>query len=92
MGLTLAEIKEALATLPDGRIPTAKDWGRLSRSWQGRIEERIAILERLRDDVTSCIGCGCLSLTKCALYNADDRAGGFGTGPRYLYGDTRGQE
>jgi MerR family redox-sensitive transcriptional activator SoxR len=90
-GLTLTEIREALDTLPDRRVPTRSDWERLSRSWRGRIDERIAALERLRNEVSSCIGCGCLSLENCALYNNGDRAGRYGTGARYLYGDDRGK-
>nr|WP_216077556.1 redox-sensitive transcriptional activator SoxR [Isoptericola sediminis] len=87
LGLTLEQIGDALATLPDGRTPTAADWRRLSRSWRGLLDERIATLERLRDDLDSCIGCGCLSLDRCALQNPDDRAAALGPGPRYLEGD-----
>ncbi len=86
VGLTLEEIREALGALPQGRTPTKSDWARLSRSWRGRLDERIRILERLRDDLTSCIGCGCLSLRTCRLYNPDDRAADGGTGARYLLG------
>jgi MerR family redox-sensitive transcriptional activator SoxR len=88
-GLSLTEIKDALDGLPDGRVPTRSDWELLSRSWRGLIDERIAGLQRLRDEVSSCIGCGCLSLQSCALYNSGDRAAGHGAGPRYLYGDER---
>lgn len=88
VGLGLDDIRAALASLPGERTPTKADWARLSRSWAPRIEERIAILERLRDDLTSCIGCGCLSLRSCRLYNPDDVAAGLGAGPRYLVGDT----
>lgn len=86
VGLTLEEIAAALATLPGGRTPTTADWARLSRAWRARLDAEIASLERLRDDLTSCIGCGCLSLRSCALYNPDDAAGrhGTGTGARYL--------
>ncbi|MGH1564497.1 redox-sensitive transcriptional activator SoxR [Mumia sp. DW29H23] len=87
IGLTLDEIREALATLPEGRTPTKKDWSRLSRSWRPRLDARIAELERLRDDLDSCIGCGCLSLQKCALSNPGDRAARLGPGARYLEGD-----
>lgn len=87
VGLTLDEIRDALTSLPEGRTPTKADWARLSRGWRPRIDEQIAVLERLRDDLTSCIGCGCLSLKACALYNPDDVAGALGTGPRYLLGD-----
>jgi MerR family transcriptional regulator, redox-sensitive transcriptional activator SoxR len=90
-GLSLAEISKALDTLPSGRVPTRRDWERLSRSWRGLIDERIAALQRLRDEVNSCIGCGCLSLETCGLYNNEDRAASYGVGPRYLYGDDRGK-
>jgi len=84
VGLSLDEIREALATLPEGRTPTKADWARLSASWRPRLDEQIAVLERLRDELTSCIGCGCLSLRECSLYNPDDRAAASGSGPRYL--------
>ena len=88
VGLTLDEIRAALATLPDGRTPTPADWTRLSSAWRSRLDEQIHLLELLRDDLDSCIGCGCLSLEKCALYNPADAAAGLGTGARYLQGDT----
>jgi MerR family redox-sensitive transcriptional activator SoxR len=88
VGLTLDEIREALSSLPEGRTPTKADWARLSRSWRPQLDEQIAVLERLRDELTSCIGCGCLSLRTCALYNPDDAAAALGAGPRYLLGDT----
>jgi MerR family transcriptional regulator, redox-sensitive transcriptional activator SoxR len=87
MGLTLAEIDDALASLPVARAPTAAEWGRLSRGWRRELDERIAMLERLRDELTGCIGCGCLSLTRCRLYNPRDAASTLGSGPRYLLGD-----
>jgi MerR family redox-sensitive transcriptional activator SoxR len=87
VGLTIDEIREALATLPDSRTPTKDDWERLSRVWRPRLDEQIAALERLRDKLTSCIGCGCLSFRACALYNPGDRAARFGAGARYLLGD-----
>ncbi len=87
VGLTLDEISAALATLPDARTPTVADWTRLSRAWRPRLDEQIEMLIRLRDDLTSCIGCGCLSLKTCALYNPDDAAAGLGSGARYLLGD-----
>ncbi|MGZ8734651.1 MAG: redox-sensitive transcriptional activator SoxR [Acidimicrobiia bacterium] len=90
VGLSLADVAEALATLPADRAPTKEEWARLSRGWRGRIEGRIADLERLRDDLTGCIGCGCLSLTSCRLYNPDDDAAGNGAGPRFLLGDAPG--
>lgn len=87
VGLTLGEIRQALAELPAGRTPTPADWAALSRSWRPRLDEQIATLERLRDRLTSCIGCGCLSFKACALYNPEDAASGLGPGPRYLLGD-----
>ncbi len=89
VGLSLEEIRSALATLPDSRTPTKADWARLSSAWRPRLDEQIAILERLRDELTSCIGCGCLSLRSCKLYNPDDVAAGLGTGPRYLLSNER---
>lgn len=88
VGLSLEEIKEALDGLPTSRTPTRSDWSKLSTSWRSRLDERIALLERLRDDLDSCIGCGCLSLESCALFNPDDVAAGLGPGARYLLGDT----
>ena len=88
IGLTLEDIREALSTLPDERTPTAADWARLSRAWKSRLDERIRLLESVRDELSSCIGCGCLSLHACRLYNPDDRARAFGQGPRYLLGDS----
>ncbi|HEX6657139.1 MAG TPA: redox-sensitive transcriptional activator SoxR [Ilumatobacter sp.] len=87
VGLSLSEIRDALSTLPDGRTPTPRDWLKLSKAWRSRLDDQIAVLERLRDNLTSCIGCGCLSLGACALYNPHDRAATLGTGPRYLLGD-----
>jgi MerR family redox-sensitive transcriptional activator SoxR len=87
VGLTIQEIRAALATLPSGRTPTKEDWARLSRAWKPRLDEQIATLERLRDRLTSCIGCGCLSFKACALYNPSDAAARLGAGPRYLLGD-----
>ncbi|HET7388518.1 MAG TPA: redox-sensitive transcriptional activator SoxR [Nocardioidaceae bacterium] len=84
VGLTLDEVAEALATLPDERTPTKADWTRLSRGWRPRVEEQIARLERLRDKLDSCIGCGCLSLKTCALNNPDDEAATRGPGPAFL--------
>lgn len=88
VGLTLDEIRDALATLPASRSPNKADWARLSKAWKPRLDDQIAVLERLRDDLTSCIGCGCLSFRVCALYNPDDEASTLGTGPRYLLGDS----
>ena len=92
IGLSLGEIRAALATLPDGRTPTKADWERLSRAWRPALQERIDALTALRDQLTSCIGCGCLSLRRCALYNPGDGAAEHGAGPRYLLGDRPGQE
>jgi MerR family redox-sensitive transcriptional activator SoxR len=87
VGLTLDEIRAALGTLPEERTPTKADWERLSRAWRPRLDDQIAVLQRLRDELTSCIGCGCLSLKACSLYNRDDTAASLGAGPRYLLGD-----
>jgi MerR family transcriptional regulator, redox-sensitive transcriptional activator SoxR len=84
VGLTLEEVSAALATLPDGRAPTRADWERLSRSWRARLDEQITALTALRDGLTSCIGCGCLSLRKCALSNPGDAAAALGSGARFL--------
>jgi MerR family transcriptional regulator, redox-sensitive transcriptional activator SoxR len=84
VGLSLDEIRDALESLPESRTPTRADWERLSRRWRGRLDEQIALLERLRDQLTGCIGCGCLSLRSCALYNPADRLAAEGTGPRRL--------
>jgi MerR family redox-sensitive transcriptional activator SoxR len=86
VGLTLAEIADALGRLPENRVPRRGDWAKLSASWTARIDERIADLERLRAGLTECIGCGCLSLDRCKLANPDDWAGTQGPGPRYLIG------
>lgn len=86
LGLTLDEIREALNTLPGSRTPTRDDWERLSRAWRQRLDERIAELERLRDKLTQCIGCGCLSLRRCQIYNPGDKAAEGGPGARYLLG------
>jgi MerR family transcriptional regulator, redox-sensitive transcriptional activator SoxR len=80
VGLTLEEVADALATLPAGRTPTRADWSRLSRSWRPRIEAQIERLERLRDKLDSCIGCGCLSLRTCALNNPGDQMAARGPG------------
>jgi MerR family transcriptional regulator, redox-sensitive transcriptional activator SoxR len=87
VGLTLDEIREALAALPDARTPTQKDWSTISRAWRPRLDAQIALIERLKDRLDGCIGCGCLSLQACRLLNAGDIAGEHGSGPRYLIGD-----
>jgi MerR family redox-sensitive transcriptional activator SoxR len=87
VGMSLSEVREALSDLPPDRAPNAREWARVSRSWRRRLDERIAELQRLRDDLSGCIGCGCLSLRRCALYNPGDVAGARGPGPRWLLGD-----
>jgi MerR family transcriptional regulator, redox-sensitive transcriptional activator SoxR len=87
VGLSLDEIGSELAKLPPDRAPTRRDWSRLSSRWSSRIDQRIAELERLKDGLTGCIGCGCLSLERCKLANPDDRAARLGAGPRYWIGD-----
>ena len=83
-GIPLARLGEALAQLPHDRQPTRRDWEMLSRSWRAELDERIATLERVRDRLTSCIGCGCLSLRDCALFNPADEAAREGPGARGL--------
>ncbi|MFF4157717.1 redox-sensitive transcriptional activator SoxR [Streptomyces sp. NPDC001678] len=85
VGIPLATIREALAELPDGRTPNRADWARLSETWRVELDARIAQLGKLRDSLADCIGCGCLSLDRCALSNPDDRFGGLGNGS-ILYG------
>ena len=87
VGLPLSEVAEALSTLPHDRTPTKRDWQRLSARWQARLDAQIAAMQALRDDLAGCIGCGCLSLTSCTLFNPTDVAATLGTGPRYLLGD-----
>jgi len=82
VGIPLADIREALESLPSGRTPTKADWARLSRHWRAALDARIADLEHLRNDLDGCIGCGCLSLRTCRLNNADDALGATGTGAR----------
>jgi len=84
LGFPLARVRAELDRLPLDRSPSRADWERISRDFRGEIETRIAGLTRLRDRLDGCIGCGCLSLDTCALYNPDDRAGRQGAGPRYL--------
>ena len=87
LGLSLEEISSALETLPDKRTPTRRDWEKMSLKCRDQLDARIANLEKLREQLSSCIGCGCLSLKRCALYNPGDRAAARGAGPRYLLGD-----
>jgi MerR family redox-sensitive transcriptional activator SoxR len=84
VGLSLEEVRAALATLPDSRVPTKADWAHLSSVWRTRLDDQIAGLMALRDGLTSCIGCGCLSLRRCALSNPSDVAGRAGAGARFL--------
>jgi MerR family redox-sensitive transcriptional activator SoxR len=87
LGLSLGEICAELATLPNNRTPSRDDWRAISERLRGRLDARIAMLQRTRGLLDGCIGCGCLSLDHCALYNPDDRAARAGAGPRYLLGD-----
>lgn len=88
LGFPLQEICARLKSLPEGRTPTKQDWTRISRSFRRALQERIDMITRMRDRLDGCIGCGCLSLANCALYNPEDRAHRLGAGPRYLLGDT----
>jgi len=87
IGLSLGEVGQALASLPSSRTPTRDDWNALAGRWLPRIDDQIAALELLRDRLDGCIGCGCLSLDTCELYNTGDRAARRGVGARYLLGD-----
>jgi MerR family redox-sensitive transcriptional activator SoxR len=84
VGIPLADIRSALADLPDGRTPNRRDWERLSRHWRAELDQRIHRLQQVRDEFTGCIGCGCLSIGTCALANPHDALGGEGSGPRRL--------
>lgn len=86
-GFSLPQIRELLAQLPGGRTPTPADWAAISAQFRTHLDQRIATLVKLRDNLDGCIGCGCLSLPKCRLFNPDDCAAAKGTGPRYLMGD-----
>jgi MerR family redox-sensitive transcriptional activator SoxR len=87
VGLTLGEIETELATLPQGHAPSKADWEGMSRRMRGALDARITMLEKTRDLLDGCIGCGCLSLETCALYNPADRAARAGAGPRFLLGN-----
>ncbi|MCP5181547.1 MAG: redox-sensitive transcriptional activator SoxR [Pseudomonadales bacterium] len=87
LGFTLEQIRERLRSLPEQRTPTQRDWARISREFRDELDSRIALLTRTRERLDGCIGCGCLSLKRCALYNADDRAYRRGPGPRLLLED-----
>jgi len=88
VGLSLAEVRTALAKLPDERTPNKADWNKVSATWIRRVDERICELEQLRATLNSCVGCGCLSLRTCRLYNPEDTAVTRGAGARWLLGDT----
>ena len=87
LGLSLSEIQAELAALPDGRNPSQQDWTAMSERIRDRLDQRIAMLKRTRALLDGCIGCGCLSLERCALFNPGDRAAAAGAGPRFLLGD-----
>ncbi|MCI2399355.1 redox-sensitive transcriptional activator SoxR [Aliiroseovarius subalbicans] len=87
LGFSIAEIRAQIEKLPDGRTPTKADWTRLARGFRRELDARITAMQQLRDSLDSCIGCGCLSLKRCALYNPADSARRHGPGPRYLMGD-----
>lgn len=84
VGVSLEEIKQAFESLPNNRTPTVEDWKRLSKNWQQMLDGRIAYLQTLRDNLAGCIGCGCLSMTNCPLYNPDDKLAALGSGPVIL--------
>ena len=86
-GYTLPQIRALMAALPEGRTPTAKDWRTISEGFRASLDQRMETLRKMRDDLDGCIGCGCLSLEKCKLYNAQDKAASRGAGPRFLMGD-----
>ena len=87
LGFPLEQIRTQLNSLPDHRTPTVKDWSRISRGFKIALDERIQVLTSMREKLDQCIGCGCLSLKACALYNPNDEAQQLGSGPRYLLGD-----
>ncbi len=87
LGFALADIRQRLDALPAGRTPTRRDWQRISRAFRDDIDQRIAILQRTAERLDGCIGCGCLSLKHCALYNPHDRAAALGSGARWLLGE-----
>nr|MDT0661816.1 redox-sensitive transcriptional activator SoxR [Micromonospora sp. DSM 115978] len=84
VGVPLSDIRTALESLPESRTPTRADWAKLSRAWRSRLDERIDLLTRLRDDLTGCIGCGCLSLQRCRLYNPGDELAAQGPGAQRI--------
>ena len=92
LGFSIAQIKHLLDQLPNGRTPNKRDWAKISKAFRTDIDERIATLERLRDKLDGCIGCGCLSLSNCALYNPADKASLNGAGARFVLTDERVEE
>lgn len=87
LGFSIADIRKQLASLPEGRAPSKADWTQLSRGFRSHLDQRINALTQLREKLDGCIGCGCLSLGSCKLYNPDDAAHAHGSGPRFLLGD-----
>lgn len=92
LGISLAAVSAAFAELSNGQSPSRDDWGRLSRVWAADLDRRIALLRQLRSSLAKCIGCGCLSLDHCAIFNADDRLSKEGTGPVLLHAAASGRE
>lgn len=88
LGFSISQIRDVLKDLPENRTPTKADWARISKAFRQDLDERISQMETLRDSLDGCIGCGCLSLSTCRLYNPKDRARQKGAGPRYLMGDS----
>lgn len=84
LGIPLSQVADAMAALPQGREPTKADWAELSSTWKDDLDRRITLLARLRDELTGCIGCGCLSMERCPLFNPGDRFGSEGAGPRRI--------
>lgn len=92
LGFSLTHIRDALASLPDNRTPTKADWARISRQFRAHLDDRITKMTALRDKLDGCIGCGCLSMSVCALYNDEDHAGTAGSGPRFLMSGSASSE
>lgn len=89
IGLSIDQIKDTMADLPNGRTPTKADWSKISKRFGKTLDQRIALMQRMRENLDGCIGCGCLSLKACQLYNPDDKAYRLGVGPRYIVSDER---
>lgn len=89
IGLSIDQIKDIMSALPEGRTPTKSDWSKISRQFRKTLDQRIEMMQRMRDNLDGCIGCGCLSLKVCQLYNPQDKAYRFGVGPRYVISDER---